>query len=284
MTQRVECSTTMLRVMCKQPNRRPDDHAFPATFMDALVLAAGMGSRLREVELCKPLTLLHDLTLLEISVRQLVRAGATRVVVATGYRATEIEVRLPELAARVGVPVTSKRVKDYRQPNGCSVLAGASGFTGEFLLVMADHIFSQAVLAALVNSPRARAGAVLAVDRHVASSLVDPEDATWVALDDSGKIERIGKGIAEYDAVDCGAFRASPMLLDSIRAAMADGKPGSLSDGMQNLADRGFASTVDIGDAWWIDVDDRHALALARDQVTRHLPELFGPIDTKHPA
>ena len=57
--------------------------------------------------------------------------------------------------------------------------------------------------------------------------------------------------------------------------AIADGRPGSLSDGMQRLADQGRAATMDIGESWWIDVDDPRAFALAQAEVRTRLPRLF---------
>ncbi|MEZ5682112.1 MAG: NTP transferase domain-containing protein [Erythrobacter sp.] len=243
--------------------------------MDALILAAGLGSRLREVEPCKPLTRLNGLSLLEIAIRQLVAVGSTRVVVATGYRAEEIEVELPQIAASTGISVEARRVADYRQPNGYSVVTGSAGFEGEFLLVMADHVFSTDVLRCLVERPAPKDGVLLAIDRRVGSPLVDPDDATWVAINDAGLITQIGKSLTAYDAVDCGAFRTTLALPAAIREAIADGRQGSLSDGMQRLADERRAATVDIGDSWWIDVDDARALELARAQVPQHLADLF---------
>ncbi|MCP5397083.1 MAG: NTP transferase domain-containing protein [Sphingomonadaceae bacterium] len=244
--------------------------------MDALILAAGFGSRLRDVEPCKPLTQLHGLSLLEIAIRQLASVGVTCVAVATGHEAGALEAALPGMAERAGVVVEARRVADYSQPNGYSVLAGAADFAGDFLLVMADHVFSRPVLRALLDGPPAGNGTVLAIDRRVTSPLVDPDDATWVQTGEDGRILHIGKTIRPYDAVDCGAFRASPALLEAIRAAIQDGAAGSLSEGMQRLADEGRAQTVDIGEAWWIDVDDAHMLDLARAQVAQHLPDLFG--------
>lgn len=240
--------------------------------MDALILAAGLGSRLREVEPCKPLTRLHGISLLELSVQQLANVGASNIVVATGYKADAIEANLPRISHSAGVPVEARRVPDYHQPNGHSVLAGAAEFTGEFLLVMADHVFSLPVLEALVQGPPANGGVVLAVDRHTSGPLIDPDDATWVELDEAGAIRAIGKHLTHRHAVDCGAFRASPALLTAITAAIGEGKPGSLSDGMQRLADTGQARTVDIGAAWWIDVDDARMLELAQQQVRDHVP------------
>jgi choline kinase len=118
-------------------------------------------------------------------------------------------------------------------------------------------------------------GVTLAVDRRTEDPLIDPEDATWVERDERGFIRAIGKTIEHYDAVDCGAFLCTPELAGAIRAAIAAGKAGSLSEGMQLLADNGRAATWEIGGAWWLDVDDPRAHALAEEQAPRFLAEVY---------
>lgn len=245
--------------------------------MDALIIAAGYGSRLREISDAKPLTLVAGVPLLELGVRQAVAAGIERVVVVTGHQAIEIEKSLPGLSARVGIPVVSERVLHWSTPNGHSVIAGAAKISGDFLLMMADHIFEASILSRLVREGTKSRGVTLAIDRRTDNPLIDPEDATWVKTDRDGRIEAIGKTIADYDAVDCGAFLATPELADAIRAAIAEGKAGSLSEGMQRLADAGRAATMDIGNAWWLDVDDPRSHALAEAEAPKHLPEIFAP-------
>ncbi|WP_394730706.1 NTP transferase domain-containing protein [Altererythrobacter sp. GH1-8] len=244
--------------------------------LDALILAAGFGSRLRGVEPCKPLTLLHGMSLLEIAIRQLMDAGVMRVVVATGFQAELVETELKAIATRTGVAIEARRVPDFTKPNGHSILAAANALGDRFALVMADHVLSREILRPLVATTLPSQGAVLAIDRRVSSELVDPDDATWVKTDQSGRIIEIGKQIEPYDAVDCGAFLTSSGLLEALETAIAQGKSGSLSDGMQVLADQGRAATIDVGLAWWIDVDEPHALAQARAQIGQHLPHLFG--------
>ena len=117
--------------------------------MDALIIAAGYGSRLREISDAKPLTPVAGVALLELGVRQAVAAGVTRVVVVTGHQAIEVEKFLPGLAARVGVPVVSQRVQHWSTPNGYSVVAGAERIDGDYLLMMADHIFEASILTRL---------------------------------------------------------------------------------------------------------------------------------------
>ena len=235
--------------------------------MDALIIAAGYGSRLREISDSKPLTPVGGVPLIELGVRQAVAAGVERVVVVTGHQAIEIEKFLPSLSQRVGIPVVSQRVLHWSTPNGYSVMAGAAKISGDYLLMMADHIFEGGILDRLAKQGTKSRGVTLAIDRRLDNSLIDPEDATWVKTDADGRIEAIGKNIADYDAVDCGAFLATPELAAAIKAAIAEGKSGSLSDGMQRLADAGRAATMDIGDAWWIDVDDPRAHAIAEQAL-----------------
>ncbi len=217
--------------------------------------------------------------LIEIGIRQLAAVGVTRVVVATGHEAARLEAFLAEVSARLGLTIEPARVDDWSKPNGLSVLAGAERIAGDYLLVMADHMFEAAILARLRSEGSPTRGVTLAIDRRVASPLVDPDDATWVRLRTQGtgedaRIAAIGKTIAPYDAVDCGAFLATPELAAAIRAAIAKGATGSLSDGMQRLAATGRAATMDIGQGWWLDVDDPRALALAEAQAPAHIPWL----------
>ncbi len=243
--------------------------------MDALILAAGIGSRLRDVSDSKPLTPVAGVPLLELGVRQAKAAGAAKIVVATGYEADRLEAALPAMAARCGIAITPARVDDWSKPNGWSVMAGAEQIDGDYLLMMADHIFSDGILPGLARQGGDDRGVTLAVDRFIANPLVDPDDATWVETGDDGFIRAIGKTIAVYDAVDCGAFLATRELAGAIGRAIATGKAGSLSDGMQALADAGRAATWEIGGAWWLDVDDPRAHALAESQAPGQLAAVY---------
>jgi choline kinase len=243
--------------------------------MDAVIIAAGYGSRLASLSPSKPLTPVCGIPLIEIGIRQAAAAGVTRVVVVTGHKAEDVEGFLAELAQRITVEIETVRVDDWSKPNGYSVMAGAARCEGDYLLMMADHMFDSAILTALRSAGDATRDVTLAIDRHTESPLVDPDDATWVKLDAKGFIASIGKTITAWDAVDCGAFLATPRLAEAIAAAIAEGRSGSLSDGMQWLADRGRAATCDIGTAWWMDVDDPRAHTLAEELAPCYLTAAF---------
>jgi len=248
--------------------------------MDAVIIAAGYGSRLRNLSDSKPLTPVCGVPLIELGVRQAHAAGARRVTVVTGHEAARVEAFLADLSHRSGITILTERVSDWSKPNGFSVVAGAARVAQaggrDFLLMMADHIFSADILHRLARQGGDDRGVTLAIDRRTDSPLVDPDDATWVRTDDAGFIRAIGKTISPYDAVDCGAFLCTPELPEAIAAAIAAGAAGSLSDGMQRLADQGRAATMEIAGAWWLDVDDPRAHALAEAQAPQQLAPLFG--------
>ena len=243
--------------------------------MDALIIAAGYGSRLRELSDSKPLTPVAGVRLIELGIRQAVAAGVNRVVVVTGHRAAEVEAFLADLSARSGIEIVAERLTDWSTPNGYSVIAGAARCTGDYLLMMADHMFDVDILRRLLGQGSPERGVTLAVDRDVTNPLVDPDDATWVKLAADGRITAIGKTIPEYDVVDCGAFLATPELAQAIQAAIDAGKPGSLSDGMQRLADAGRAWTMEVEGRWWMDVDDPRAHALAEQEAPVRLAPAY---------
>lgn len=248
--------------------------------MDAVIIAAGFGSRISALSDSKPLTPVAGIPLIELGIRQLAAAGVTRVVVVTGHEGERVEAFLASLARRTGMAIHAERVSDWSKPNGFSVIAGADRVAalggGDFLLVMADHMFSAEILRRLGAEGSPERGVTLAVDRRVDNPLVDPDDATWVQTGPDGRIVAIGKTIPVYDAVDCGAFLVTPELPEAIAAAIAAGKGGSLSDGMQVLADRGRAATMEIAGAWWLDVDDPRAHAIAEAEAPAQLNLVSG--------
>jgi len=229
--------------------------------MNCLIIAAGHGSRLRDISPSKPLTPVAGVPLIEHVARAAAAGGASAFTVVTGHEAERLEAFLADLSERLGLPIKTVRIADWDRPNGHSVLAGAAAIAGDYLLMMSDHLFDPSIMRVLLGAPPA--ALTLAVDRDLANPLLDMDDATKVALGPDGAILRIGKTLEQCDAIDIGLFRATPALADAIRAAVADGGAGSLSDGVQRLADQGEAMTVDIEGARWLDVDDPVALAKA---------------------
>ena len=242
--------------------------------MKALIVAAGQGVRLRGLAASKPLAKVGGVALIERVMASAAEAGVDGFVVATGYEGEALERALEPIAARLRLKVTCVFNPDWRGANGVSVLAAAGELAGPFVLMMADHLFDPAILAELIGRTDPADGVVLAVDRRLDNPMVDLEDVTRVQTTRGGAIARIGKLIEPYDAFDTGLFRAGPALLEALRADVAGGGPGSISAGMQRLADTGRAESFDIGDRFWIDVDDAAALEKAERHVAVSPAEL----------
>lgn len=227
--------------------------------MKCLIIAAGFGSRLREVSDSKPLTPVAGTPLIEHIVRRAAAGGASSFVVVTGHEADKVEHFVAGLSERTGLPIECVRTPDWSLPNGYSVMSGIERAHERFVLLMSDHLFDPEILAGLIASAPQGEELRLAVDRRLDNPLVDLEDVTCVATDGEGRIVQIGKGLETYDCFDTGIFTATPALGEAIAASISAGGKGSLSEGVKALAERGLASTWDCGDRWWLDVDDKKA-------------------------
>lgn len=247
--------------------------------MKALIIAAGQGTRLRSLAASKPLAEVGGMPLIEHVARSARAGGATGILVVTGYQAERVEAFLPGVAERIGIPVEPVRNPAWDRPNGLSVLAAAERIGGDFALLMSDHLFDPEILAATVGGHVPGAELTLAADYDVANPEIDLDDATKIDAAPDGRIRRIGKAIEGYDAIDTGIFVATPALFAAIRDGVAAGGSGSLSEGVQRLADRGTAYVHGIEGRWWLDVDDAAAFRKAEAALASPLPRRRGKGD-----
>jgi 1L-myo-inositol 1-phosphate cytidylyltransferase len=227
----------------------------------AVVLAAGNGLRLGAAIVPKPLVPLAGLPLLDHVVATLVDAGVERVHVVTGHRAEALRAHIFFRRPLQGVVFAHN--PRYDEPNGLSLLAAEHGVSEPFLLLMSDHVFAPETLTPLLARPCPSHGGLLVVDRRP-ERVFDPQDATRVATR-GDTIVAIGKGLAEYDAIDTGLFLLSPAVFGAMRESLVAGD-ASLSGGIRVLAKRGAMKAVDVTGSW-IDVDTPEALQEAERLV-----------------
>jgi choline kinase len=235
--------------------------------VQGLIVAAGQGTRLRDIASSKPLAKVRGRPLIEHVILSAHAGGVDEFVVVTGYEGARVDAFLRRLSMRRAIPIRTVFNPDWALANGHSVLAAAPFLGHTFVLMMSDHLFDPGLLSALLAIPAPSGGVVLAVDRRLDNPLVDLEDVTRVATDANGAIRATGKLIPLYDAFDTGVFLASTGLVDAIAADIAGGGSGGISGGMNRLASRGLANTFDIGERFWLDVDDavafEHAVRLS---------------------
>ncbi len=93
----------------------------------ALILAAGLGSRLRaQTKTPKPLIRVLGLTLAERVVCTLLGAGVQRFLVILGHEAESITAHFADIAQRRGVTIEFVEAKDWELGNGASAHAAAT--------------------------------------------------------------------------------------------------------------------------------------------------------------
>ncbi len=226
---------------------------------DAVILAAGKGSRLRgsDDDLPKPLYTVGGIPMIQRTILTLARAGVKRVVVVTGFMADRITATLESEPAYAAAGVTVEPVynPEFEKSNGISVLVGGRAAGGPFVLSMADHIYTVGIAKTVAGCDLSAADLYLATDPRV-DTILDIDDATKVRTE-GGAIVEIGKTLTTYDRIDCGVFAVTPALLDALTEARAASPNDdcSLSNGVQRLAARRRARVVDIGAEVWQDVD-----------------------------
>jgi choline kinase len=225
----------------------------------ALILAAGNGSRLRNVSgtLPKPLVPFNGRPLLEHILLGARDAGIERFVIVVGYRGDAIRSWVASRHFRA-MRIDFVENSEYNKSNGISVLRGGEAIYQNFLLLMSDHIFESETAAALLRQRIEDDGTILAVDRKL-ETIFDMDDATKVRCIGDYIVD-IGKEITCYDAVDTGMFLCTPAIFAALERATVNGNC-SLSDGMRVLAAKRKLRAFDIGNALWQDVDTPEALA-----------------------
>jgi choline kinase/phosphatidylglycerophosphate synthase/phosphoglycolate phosphatase-like HAD superfamily hydrolase len=228
-----------------------------------VILAAGCGRRLAARGRVKPLRRVLGLPLLERTIVTACEAGLSRFFVVTGCQAPRVEAFLSELALRRNLAVSAIRSEAWEGGNACSLLAARHVLVGDFVLLVADHVFDSAILRRLLGQRLEDGEIMLAVDFRVdGSALVDVEEATKVAVHGQW-VAAIGKQLAHYDALDTGIFLCSAAILPAFEASVSDGD-GSLAGGVRRLAEERRARVLGIGDHSWVDVDTAADLRKAR--------------------
>ena len=231
--------------------------------MNCLIIAAGTGGRLRDIGPTKPLVRVGGVPLLEHVIARARSAGVDRFFVVSGYRGEEVRKFLDRYCAQEAIDLVHIVNESWQRANGVSVLQAKPHLEGPFLLTMCDHLVDPEILRALKSKPVEPDTVTLAVDFNITDPINDLEDVTRVKCA-NGRIERIGKGLPEYDAFDTGVFLCTPILFEALEASQAAGDD-SLSGAMNVLARQDKARTFDIEGRLWIDIDDPAYLRKAEE-------------------
>lgn len=246
--------------------------------MKCLIIAAGEGSRLSNRGDSKPLVPLLGIPLIERVILNANKVGFKDFYIVTGYNGEKLRKHLDQFSQSRDITITHLINEEWEKQNGLSVLKAKGQIKENFILLMADHIFNENILARLMETENDDSEVRLAVDYNIDNKMVDVEDVTKLLVDGNDRIVNIGKNIKKYNAYDTGIFYCSPAIFEALEESVANGDT-SLSGGMKILAKNKKARTFDIKENYWIDVDDEKAFKKAESSLLINLKKVSdGPI------
>ncbi len=238
----------------------------------AVILVAGIGSRLRPITDDRPKALvdLGGETILGRAVRLLAEYGVRKIILATGYREDAVKAAMAVQSASLALTVEyCKNPAFDRTQNSVSLaLCRVKVGTDAFFKLDGDVVFQRQVLERLDAS-----GAGLAVAVDAGRTL----DAEAMKVTTSGqRITAFGKGIdltasaGESIGIERISAVASDTLFGALDRTIAGGETGLYyEDVYSQLILRGEleAEAVPVRDLPWTEVDDFTDLERARDLV-----------------
>ncbi|MBV9940870.1 MAG: NTP transferase domain-containing protein [Solirubrobacterales bacterium] len=238
--------------------------------MRAVLLAGGEGQRLRPYTavLPKPLMPIGDRPIMDLIVRQLRHAGATRITVATGYLAELIEVFFGD-GSKYGVPIDYFREDEPLGTAGALALIG--GLEDDFLVMNGDVLTDLDYARLFEEHLASDAAATIATQkREVEISLGvlrcgDDGDATRLT-------DYVEKPRIDYQA-SMGVYCFSPEIIEHIEP----GRRLDFPDLILRLLARGLTVRAWPSEAYWLDIGRHDDYELALDEYDRMRARLLPP-------
>lgn len=239
----------------------------------AVILAAGLGSRLGELGVQRPKGLLAvgDQSLVERSCIALVRAGITRILIGTGHE----EWAYREFAAGfVGAHIECVSNPQYATTGSMATMYALRGHLhGTCLMLESDLLYEDRALHRVLSSPHA--------DVILASGFTGFGDEVYMELDDGGRLRRLSKDPTDLRTIDAELVGITKLGMQAYADACDHFARKSRTDPhldyehcLMHLSQMGPGIPVEvIDDLIWCEVDDTIHLGRARTVI---LPRLAG--------
>lgn len=228
----------------------------PLRINESVILAAGMGVRLRSISDGKPkfmFTLLNKpLILYPISILKKIGITKFTIVLPEGWVSKARDI-LRDLDVEICY-VTNKYIE---KDNGYSFLISEECVSNDiFFLSMCDHIYS-------VKLPYTMIKYVEKYDEHdvlIAGDknayYVDHNEATKILADESGNVIKIGKSLSNYNYIDTGVFIVKKSLFDIAHYIKNKYKVLKFSNIINEAIKHNFSvKVIDVTGSLWTEVD-----------------------------
>ncbi len=217
--------------------------------VDAVILAGGLGTRLRNVvsDCPKPMAKVGGKPFLEYLVRKLMREGVRRIVLSVGYMADVIKDHFKDGAA-FGVPISYVEEKEPLGTGGAICRAAREAEMGDEILVLNGDSYFDVDLHAFRRAHHALGGAgTLALRKHMS-----PTRSGVVELDGNSRIAKFHekKAVEGEALINGGVYLLSHRALSrfpkkEVFSVEEEGFPAAISAGLFGFISDGYF--IDIG-------------------------------------
>ncbi len=227
--------------------------------MKAIILAAGVGSRVRPLTDNTPKSLLKigDKTILERMISNIEGVGIKEILIITGYLEDQVKEFVKNKFSHLNISFI--RNDKYSETNtGYSLLLAKDFAKGDsFIKFDADVVFEKEVLLRLVNDPNETC---LSIDKNIH---LDKEEVK-VICDEENRVLKVGKKLdpalskGESIGIEKISNEAGKLLFDILGNLMKDKKNYNeyYDDSYTTLVEKGIPfHAVDITGLKWVEID-----------------------------
>ncbi len=223
--------------------------------MEALILAAGDGTRLGSVTTRTPKVLLEvdGEPIIVKTLNSLKNIGISRVTIVIGFLGDNIIKYLGNKWKGLRIDYA---LSDWYGDGIVRSIIKAKDCTNEsFLLLLGDNIFEEELLK---NLSKVSGDFILPVDKDLS------KEGLRIRCDFEGKIIEWGNEIREYNGIAMGASLCSPVVFKAYEQALRNGKVDRL-DCLPWLYENGYnVKILEVHNKRWFDIDTLEDLYMAR--------------------
>jgi len=232
-----------------------------------IILAAGLGSRMRSMTNSTPKTLIKvkDKPLLKFIMNSIDKKFCSEIIVVVGYKAEKIKKYLGNKNKNIKIryiynPIYFKTNSTY------SMWLASPYFKKNILIINADTIFEKKILSLLINSKFQNA---LAIDDHIDIPL--PDEAMKATINRHKRIINVSKKIpakrTDGDAI--GIYKFNSLGINFLKKELNNLVKKNNTKNLFTLAVKNILNRVNIyavstNKAKWIEIDDIKDLKKAR--------------------
>ncbi len=219
--------------------------------MDVLILAAGLGTRMKEItkEIPKGLIQIAGREILFRNLYYIFKHSPypiKNIVIVTNpkYKSTYLEF-FEKFKKQVGREFNLKIVLNEfpEKGNGYSLFLAGDKVSEKFILLMSDHLYEEEFIKLALSQ-----GKGLIVDKI--GKFIDRDEATRVEIE-NGKVKKIGKKLSHFHAFDTGFFILDKSIFNSASKLAKEKEKIELSE----VIECAKVPITEINGLFWMDVD-----------------------------